>query len=453
MTGDGAGEAGRAIRLYDTSRREKRDFVPIDPGRITMYVCGPTVYARAHIGNFRPEIVFDVLARLLRHRYGADAVVHARNITDIDDKIMDRAHESGRSIAEVSAEAEGWYVEDARTLGVETLPLAPHATEHLETMIALMQRLIAGGHAYAAEGHVLFDTTSDAAYGGLSGRALEDMIAGARVEVAPYKKNPQDFVLWKPSAEDQPGWDSPWGRGRPGWHTECTAMIRTELDDTIDIHGGGQDLIFPHHENEAAQGRCAHDGAPLANYWMHNGFLSMSDEKMSKSLGNTVTVPSLIEAGHRGETIRLAMLMAHYRQPLEWTNDLLAQAKATLDRWYRVLEGADMSGGTPDAEFVAALSNDLNTPAALARLSQLSGDPAALAASARLIGLLGEDPAIWRRGELSSESTVDVDARIAARAAAKANRDFAEADRIRDALAAEGILLEDGPNGTTWRRK
>jgi len=439
------------IRLYDTKTRGKRVLAPSDPGRVTMYVCGPTVYGRAHIGNFRPEVVFDVLARLLRHTYGPDAVVHARNITDIDDKIMNAAAASGRGIEAVANEAADWYFDDARTLGVETLPLAPRATEHLATMIAMMQGLIAAGHAYAADGHVLFDTLSDADYGTLSRRPMDELIAGARVEVAPYKKHPGDFVLWKPSADDQPGWPSPWGRGRPGWHTECTAMIRSTLGQTIDIHGGGQDLIFPHHENEAAQGRCIHHGAPLANIWMHNGFLNFDDDKMSKSLGNIVTVPSLIAAGHKGETIRLALLMAHYRQPLEWTESLLAQAKATLDRWYRVLREAPAIAPRIDDVFVAALSNDLNTPAAMARLSELAsaGDAGALAGSARLIGLLAEDTAAW----FGRDDGANVDARIAARAAAKEARNWAEADRIRDALKAEGILLEDRPDGTTdWRR-
>ena len=460
------------IRLYDTQRRDKVEFAPADPVRITMYVCGPTVYARAHIGNFRPPIIFDVLRRLIRHEYGADALVYARNITDIDDKIMQRAAETGRSIDEITAEAEGWYLEDAGALGVEPPDLAPHATDHLPEMIALMQALVDGGHAYAAEGHVLFDTTSDGDYGRLSGRQLDEMIAGARVEVAPYKKNAADFVLWKPSAADEPGWESPWGRGRPGWHTECAAMIRRHLGDTIDIHGGGQDLIFPHHENEAAQGRCVSHGAPLARLWMHNGFLSVDSEKMSKSLGNIVTVRDLLDAGHRGETIRLAMLSAHYRQPLDWTAELLAQAKATLDRWYRALEGMAEEQAEPDAEVVAALANDLNTPAATARLSALTGRPAVLKASARLLGLLGEDPEAWRKGRGSVGTLVaqeegsdsfqafghvgrsedEIEALIDERAAAKREKDFAAADRIRDDLASEGIILEDGPNGTSWRR-
>ena len=496
------------IRLHDTAAREKREFVPADPARITMYVCGPTVYDRAHIGNFRPAIVFDVLQRLLRHTYGKDALVYARNITDIDDKIMARATAEGRSIHEIAAEAERWYLEDARALGVEPPDLAPHATEHLPEMIALVQALIERGAAYAAEGHVLFDTVADADYGSLSGRPLDEMIAGARVEVAPYKKNPQDFVLWKPSAEGQAGWDSPWGRGRPGWHLECSAMIEKHLGTTIDIHGGGQDLTFPHHENEAAQSRTAHGGERLANYWLHNGFLSLDREKMSKSLGNVVTVRDLLDRDHRGETIRLAMLTAHYRQPLDWNENLLRQAKATLDRWYRLLEGRGgdapatdnealseghprsplhlrsirhpRAGGDPatgkakpdsseaapadprlraddsgrvDQRFLGALSDDLNSPAAIARLSELAGagDGDGLAGSAALLGLLMERPADWRTGGVADN--FDVAGRIAARAAAKAQKDYAAADRIRDELAAEGVILEDGPQGTTWRRE
>ena len=435
------------IRIYDSAAREKRVFEPQDPERITMYVCGPTVYARAHIGNFRPEVTFDVLARLLRHAYPDAELVHARNFTDIDDKIMAKATERGVAIDTVTAEAEGWYLEDAATLGIETLPLAPRATQHLDTMVTLMSDLIDRGHAYAAEGHVLFDVESDGDYGSLSNRPLDDMIAGARVEVAPYKKNARDFVLWKPSADDQPGWDSPWGRGRPGWHIECSAMIRSMLGETIDIHGGGMDLKFPHHENEAAQSRCAHGGAPLARYWMHNGFLKLDNATMAKSVGNTVTVDGLVAAGHRGEAIRLAMLTGHYRQPLEWNDGLLEQAKSTLDGLYR--KAGDGESGEPDDEFVAALRDDLNTPLALARLGQID-DPAALRSSARLIGLLMSSADDWFRG--GGDEDGDVDARIAERQSAKANRDFATADRIRDELAAEGIILEDGPEGTTWRR-
>ncbi|MBB3763298.1 cysteine--tRNA ligase [Sphingomicrobium lutaoense] len=436
------------IRLYDTKAREKREFVPADPERLTMYVCGPTVYARAHIGNFRPEVVFDVLARLLRHEFPDAELVHARNFTDIDDKIMARADESGQPIDAITSQAEQWYEEDARTLGIRKLPISPRATEHLPTMIALMEELIERGHAYAADGHVLFDVESDPEYGSLSRRPLDDMIAGARVEVAPYKKNARDFVLWKPSSEEQPGWPSPWGRGRPGWHSECSAMIRSLLGETIDIHGGGQDLVFPHHENEAAQSRCAHGGAPLARYWMHNGFLSLDDKTMAKSEGNVITVDSLTKAGHRGETIRMAMLMAHYRQPLPWTDNLLDQAKATLDGLYRRI--GDTESGTADAGVVEALSDDLNTPLALSRLGQIK-DPASLKASAALLGLLQDSADVWFQGE-GGEGSLDVQAMIDRRAEAKAARDFAEADRIRDELEGQGILLEDGPDGTTWRR-
>ena len=482
------------IRLYDTRTREKRLLVPIDPGRVTMYVCGPTVYNRAHIGNFRPEVVFDVLARLLRHRYGANAVVHARNITDIDDKIMDRARESGRSVEAVASEAAGWYFEDARALGVETLPEAPHATGHLATMIQMMQALIAKGHAYVAEGHVLFDVASDAGYGSLSRRPMDEMIAGARVEVAPYKKNPGDFVLWKPSTDDQPGWDSPWGRGRPGWHTECTAMIRSTLGETIDIHGGGQDLIFPHHENEAAQGRCVHDGAPLSQFWLHNGFLNFGDDKMSKSLGNIVTVPALLAAGHRGETIRLALLMAHYRQPLDWTESLLKEAKDKLDYFYGLLRQAMPAAAIFDPladvdsdeahrplslPFELALMDDLNTPRAISHLHELGSALANslrhadfrtmdglklglagvnenrrdLLRAANLLGLLGANPDQWFTEGFDVDTETQITDRIAARTAAKAAKNWAEADRIRDELKADGIVLEDRPDGTTdWRR-
>jgi cysteinyl-tRNA synthetase len=433
------------LRLYDTLAREKRVFEPADPNRVTMYVCGPTVYNRAHIGNARPAVVFDVLARLLRHRYGADSVVHAANVTDIEDKIMAAAAAENVPIEVITERYSRFYFEDLAALGVPRPDIVPLATGHIPEMIAIIERLIGAGHAYPAEGHVLFDVHSWPEYGGLSRRPMDEMIAGARVEVAPYKRSPSDFVLWKPSTPDQPGWHSPWGRGRPGWHIECSAMIERHLGETIDIHGGGLDLVFPHHENEVAQSRCAHGGAPLARYWLHNGMLSMSASKMSKSLGNVVTVGELLSQDHKGEVLRLALLSAHYRQPLEWSDQLIAQSKATLDRLYRV--AADAEAADPDAAVVEALDDDLNTPLALSRLSALS-DPASLRASAALMGLLQEDARTWFQGEGDGR----IDSLIAARAAAKKARDFAEADRIRADLASEGVLLEDSPTGTTWRR-
>ena len=434
------------IRLYDTMAREKRVFEPADPKRVTMYVCGPTVYNRAHIGNARPAVVFDVLARLLRHSYGEQSLVYARNVTDVDDKIIDAAREEGVDPSVITDRFERHYVEDMGALGVRTPDIAPRATEHVAEMIAMIARLVETGHAYEADGHVLFHVPSDPDYGALGRRDRDAMIAGARVEVASYKRDPADFVLWKPSDPQVIGWDSPWGRGRPGWHIECSAMIERHLGHTIDIHGGGLDLIFPHHENEIAQSRCAHGGAPLARYWLHNGFLSMAgSEKMSKSLGNVVTVGELLEQGHKGETLRLALLSAHYRQPLEWSSQLIAQSKATLDRLYR--SAGEAAAGEVDEGVIEALGDDLNTPLALSRLSAVE-DPAMLRASAELLGLLGSTGSEWFQGEGDTR----IDDLVAARAAAKAERNFAEADRIRSELAEKGVLLEDGPAGTTWRR-
>jgi cysteinyl-tRNA synthetase len=475
------------IRLYDTMRRAKVDFAPADPKRVTMYVCGPTVYGRAHIGNARPAVVFDVLQRLLRHSYGADNVVYARNITDIDDKIMAAAAAEGVDPRVITDRYEAHYLAGMGALGVQPPDIAPHATDHIPQMVAMIGNLIDRKAAYAAEGHVLFDVTAPGDYGRLSRRPLDEMIAGARVEVAPYKRNPADFVMWKPSTADQPGWDSPWGRGRPGWHIECSAMIAAHLGHTIDIHGGGLDLIFPHHENELAQSSCAHGGAPLARVWMHNGFLSMGDTKMSKSLGNVVTVDALLAQGWQGEVLRLALLSAHYRQPLAWTQDLIVQSKATLDRWYGHLRGGNIAEEPPSDDFIEALSDDLNTPQAMAVLGRLGSqrELSSLLSSARMIGLLNDDPEDWftrpRFGQMSgtislklhahgtltgrvtesvgasdsAEATVTnpvVDAQIAARTAARARKDFVESDRIRDELAAQGIVLEDSPSGTTWLR-
>jgi cysteinyl-tRNA synthetase len=435
------------IRLYDTMAREKRPFAPLNPQRITMYVCGPTVYGRAHIGNARPAVVFDTLARLIRHEYGENSLVYARNVTDVDDKIIASADEEGVDPSVITERYERHYLEDMGALGVAPPTVAPHATEEIGPMIAMIERLIGSGHAYEAMGHVLFSVPSDADYGVLSRRDREQMIAGARVEVAPYKRDPADFVLWKPSADEVIGWDSPWGRGRPGWHVECSAMIEHHLGETIDIHGGGLDLIFPHHENEIAQSRCAHAGAPLARFWVHNGFVDMGAEKMSKSLGNVITPAELLAQGHKGETLRLALLSALYRQPLPWTQALVEQSKTILDRLYRV--AGDAKAGEIDSEVVEALSDDLNTPATLTRLQAID-DPAALKASAQLLGLLGSTSEEWFQGDADSGA---IDARIAERAAAKQARDFSTADRIRDELKADGIILEDGPGGTTWRRE
>jgi cysteinyl-tRNA synthetase len=435
------------IRLYDTLTRQKREFVPADPKRITMYVCGPTVYGRAHIGNARPAVVFDTLARLIRHEFGPESLIYGRNVTDVDDKIIAAAEAEGVEPSVITERYERHYLQDMGALGVAPPTIAPHATEEIGPMIAMIETLLAGGYAYLAQGHVLFDVTSDPAYGILSHRDREQMIAGARVEVAPYKRDPADFVLWKPSEPDVIGWDSPWGRGRPGWHLECSAMIATHLGETIDIHGGGLDLIFPHHENEIAQSRCAHGGAALARYWVHNGFVDMGAEKMSKSLGNIVTPAELLAQGHNGETLRLALLSAHYRQPLPWTEVLIDQSKTILDRLYRA--AGDAEAGEIDGEVVEALSDDLNTPAALARL-QAMDDPASLRVSAALLGLLTQSADEWFRGGADDAA---IEAKIAERAEAKANRDFATADQIREELKADGILLEDGPSGTTWRKE
>ncbi len=455
-----------AIRLYDTMRRAKVDFEPADPARVTMYVCGPTVYGRAHIGNARPAVVFDVLQRLLRHTYGADNVVYARNITDIDDKIMAAAVAEGVAPRVITDRYEAHYLADMGALGVQPPDVAPHATDHIPQMVAMIADLIGKRAAYAAEGHVLFDVTAPGDYGKLSRRPLDEMIAGARVEVAPYKRNPADFVLWKPSTPDQPGWESPWGRGRPGWHIECSAMIAAHLgpnaehpNPTIDIHGGGLDLIFPHHENELAQSTCAHDGAPLAQVWMHNGFLSMGDTKMSKSLGNVVTVDALLEQGWTGEVLRLALLSAHYRQPLAWTEDLLTQSKATLDRWQGFLRRSDVAATEVPERVMTALADDLNTPAvvaAIARLSRLD-DVGGMRAAMGLMGLL--EPIVEHAEPQLAPATSDatpvpttIDDLVTARTAARARKDFAESDRIRDELVAQGIVLEDSSSGTTWRR-
>jgi cysteinyl-tRNA synthetase len=458
----------RKLSLYNSLTRKKEEFVPADPNRVTMYVCGPTVYNHAHIGNARPAVVFDVLARLLRRLY--PYVVYARNITDIEDKIIAAAKAQGVAISVITDKYADIYRKDMGTLGVLAPDIEPKATETIAEMIGMMERLIEAGHAYAAEGHVLFNVPSFAEYGRLSGRDRDEMVAGARVEVAPYKKDPSDFVLWKPSDADQPGWDSPWGRGRPGWHIECSAMIEKHLGETIDIHGGGIDLQFPHHENELAQSACSHGQAPLARFWLHNGFVNIESEKMSKSLGNVLLVNDLIKQAP-GEAIRLALLNGHYRQPLDWTAEGLTQARRMLDRLYGALRNlADVKAepandAAPDA-FVDALLDDLNTPKALAVLFDLvrqantATDPgtraqlkAALIGAGRMIGILEMDPEAWFAGG-GAASHIDgeeIERLIAARNAARKAKDFAEADRIRDELAAQGIQIEDGPQGTSWR--
>jgi cysteinyl-tRNA synthetase len=449
------------LKLHNTLTRQKEAFVPLDPAHVRVYACGPTVYGRIHVGNARPIVVFDVLVRLLRHLY--PKVTYIRNITDVDDKINQRAAERGVSIDQLCAETiETFHVDTAR-LGAAPPDVEPRATHHIDEMQAMISGLIEAGHAYEADGHVLFQVSTMPAYGQLSKRSMDDMVAGARVEVAPYKREPADFVLWKPSSDAQPGWVSPWGRGRPGWHIECSAMAKTYLGTTFDIHAGGLDLIFPHHENEIAQSCCAHKTDIMAKYWLHNGFVTMDDEKMSKSLGNIVTVDEAATQ-YRGETLRAALLGAHYRAPLDLSDSTMRDARAGLDRLYRAVGRATGNADVVDDAFTACLLDDLNTPAAMARLHELAraankGDAAAadaLKASAAMVGLLTQDPETWAktsdRGPSAGLDDAAINAMIEARAAARGARDFAEADSIRDELAANGIILEDGAAGTIWRR-
>ena len=455
------------LQFHNTLTRRKDVFEPIDPERVRMYVCGPTVYDFIHIGNGRPIVVFDVLFRLLRHVYGAEQVVYARNITDIDDKINARAKEEGVAIGDLTARTTEAFHQDIAALGALPPTVEPRATGTIGPMIEMMERLIEEGHAYAAEGHVLFSVPSMEDYGRLSGRNRDEQIAGARVDVAPYKQDPADFVLWKPSGEDLPGYDSPWGRGRPGWHIECSAMSAQHLGETFDIHGGGLDLVFPHHENEIAQSVCA-NAKPFVNYWLHNGYVVVNGEKMSKSLGNFITLRQLLEEGYRGEAIRLALLSGQYRAPLDITRDKIEECKAQLDRLYEALRKGDEApaeDAVPNTAVVSALSDDLNTPLAIAELHDLAGqlnraeaaaDRAALKgsllASAGLLGLLEADPEAWFKGDGGDDEAAEIEALIEARKAARKNKNFAEADRIRDDLKARGIVLEDGPEGTTWKR-
>ena len=456
------------IALHDTKRGHKAAFEPLTEGEVTMYLCGPTVYNYAHIGNARPAVVFDVLARVLRRRY---KLTFARNFTDVDDKINAASKESGKPIGEITQKFIDIYREDMGALGVLPPDIEPRATDHIGDMVAMIATLVERGFAYESSGHVLFDVTSYEDYGNLSKRSLREMMAGARVEVADYKRNAHDFVLWKPSTPDIPGWDSPWGRGRPGWHIECSAMAAKHLGVTIDIHAGGQDLVFPHHENEIAQSCCAHDGREFARFWLHNGFLSMDHEKMSKSLGNVVLVHDLLKS-YPGEALRLALLSAHYRQPLDWSDETIDTAKKMLDRLYGAVRGIDVSEtaraeAVPPERLVAALEDDINTPEAMAeffavaRSLNKATDPvererlaATMFAAGDLIGLLQNDPEAWFAGsaEEGEISAGDIEALIVERKAFRQARDYAGADSVRDRLAAAGIQIEDGPEGTIWRR-
>ena len=480
------------LHIHDTLRREKRLFEPRNKDRVTLYVCGPTVYDYAHIGNARPPVVFDVLVRLLRRTYGADHVIYARNVTDVDDKINQKAAREGVPIGEVTARYEAAYLADMGLLNVSPPDIAPHVTDYIPAIVDQIQAIVDAGCAYAAEGHVLFDVSSYKAYGALSGRNLDDMIAGARVEVAPYKKNPHDFVLWKPSKADEPSWPSPWGEGRPGWHIECSAMIEKTLGLPIDIHGGGIDLVFPHHENEIAQGVCAHGHAhgdqahdEYARYWMHNGFLTVDAEKMSKSVGNVLLLHDLVQA-MPGEVVRWALLSAHYRQPLDWNQGLLEQSRKNLDRLYGVLRDADAAladfdeATLEEAErelaenaldpVMDALEDDLNTPGAIAQLfglgnalRELLNDAEAdindvamarwsLKEAAGLLGVLSLTPDAWFEGG-DPALKAEVEALLDQRAKARAAKDWPEADRIRDRLNALNVVVMDGPDGATWRVK
>jgi len=467
------------LRLYNTLTRAKEDFAPLDANNVRMYVCGPTVYDYAHIGNARPVIVFDVLYRLLRHLYGEAHVKYVRNITDVDDKINARAAERGISIRDLTEETNRIFQADVKALGCLDPDVQPRATEHIAEMIAIIERLIAGGHAYAADGHVLFSVPSMSDYGKLSRRPLDEMIAGARVDVAPYKKGDMDFVLWKPSSASEPGWDSPWGRGRPGWHIECSAMSWKHLGEVFDIHGGGIDLVFPHHENEIAQSRCCFETPVMANVWMHNGFLQVEGEKMSKSLGNFVTIHELLHTekfGGRkwpGEVLRLAMLKTHYRQPIDFSVRALEEAEAKLSYWSAVLDFSDVnvaSGSKPSeldrvddlsSEYIAALSDDLNTPMALGILDRAFSERRSNKVLTAMLELFGIDLSAFegwknaRTQEAFDEIDTDrVEALIAARLEARKAKNWAESDRIRDELVAMGIALKDNKDGTTtWEVK
>lgn len=454
------------MKLYNTETKAKTEFVPLDPHNVTVYVCGPTVWNHAHIGNYRPPVIFDVLVRVLRAQFSG--VTYARNITDIDDKINKAAAEEGVDISVISERYTDFYHQGLEALGVLPTDVEPKVTDHVGEIHQKIQTLIDRGHAYEADGHVLFDVPSFKGYGELSKRDPEELLAGARIDIASYKKNEGDFVLWKPSDDDQPGWDSPWGRGRPGWHIECTAMAATHLGDTIDIHGGGHDLVFPHHENERAQSTCAH-GAKFVNYWMHNGFVNVNKEKMSKSIGNVLLVRDLLEQAS-GEAIRYVLLSAHYRAPLDWTDDALLQANNSLDRFYGALRKmshitvpSDIGDQKPKA-FVEAMLDDLNVPKAMAELFALTKQAnssdldeelvkikAGLLQSGEWLGLFQQDPEAWFSGSSDDVNAQEINALIAERSQAKADKNWARADEIRDLLADKKVVVEDSASGTTWR--
>ncbi len=452
--------------LFNTLNRRKEEFVPLDVNNVRMYVCGPTVYDRAHLGNAKTPVTFDVLFRLLRHKYGAGHVTYVSNITDVDDKILNKHKETGRSIREITEQTYQWYVDDMAKLNVLPPNYRPRATEYIGEMIKLVERLLANGHAYEAGGHVLFDVDSMPNYGFLSGRTQKEMLAGARIEVADYKKNPADFVLWKPSEAGQPGWNSPWGYGRPGWHLECSAMSSKLLGNSFDIHGGGADLIFPHHENECAQSLCAYPGESFARYWVHGGMLMVDGVKMSKSLGNFYTIDEVLEKAP-AEALRLLFLTTHYHQPFNFTFEGLEQAKQNLDKFYNALlrvKDVAPADWAADERVVQALEDDLNTPLALSILHDLTNRlnktesvsaqaeaKGVLLKSAELLGLLWQNPESWFKGGAGDE-TAEIEALIARRTAAKKDKDFVLADKIRDDLKARGILLEDGPQGTSWKK-
>lgn len=455
------------IYLHNTLKQRKDEFTPIDANNVRMYVCGPTVYDRAHLGNAKTSVVFDVLFRLLCQVYGKEHVTYVSNITDVDDKILNKHKQTGKSIREITEQTYQWYLEDMEKLNVLAPTYRPRATEYINEMIELVKLLLKNGHAYESAGHVLFDVDSFPAYGSLSGRSMKEMLAGARIEVADYKKNPADFILWKPSEADQPGWNSPWGYGRPGWHLECSAMSSKLLGIDFDIHGGGADLIFPHHENECAQSVCAFEGSHFAHYWVHAGMLMVDGVKMSKSLGNFYNVDEII-GKYPAEALRLLFLTTHYHQPFNFTFAGLEQAKAVLDKFYNALlkvNDIEAEQCAPNAKVVEALADDINTPAALAALHEIAtnlnkaetmAEKARLKgefmASAYLLGLLYQSPEAWFKGDESADEDAEIEAKIKARAEAKKNKDWATADKIRDELKAAGIVLEDSPTGTSWKR-